>query len=321
MSLYYFNFSNGETVLDDIGTELSNLAAVRKEAVLISRELILPSSGECPSLWDGVPSKVWVTDGPASGGGGPFYRLKSQQRTRCKNERYMPELTNMLLNSLSVSDAAAIRPRLKRVHLKSKQVLFEAGGTIKAVYFPVGAVISLVIGLASGALVEAAMVGRDGVVGASSALDGNISLSHAIVKLEGDSLMCEVDALRGCALQSQTFLATLIRHEQTLFAQAQQSTACMANHEVEERLCRWLLRARDLCGSDTLKFTQEFIAEMLGVRRTSVTLAAKALQQSGLIRYHRGHIQILDLEGLRESACECYQAVKDHYALLIGPRY
>src|SRR4051794_26432474 len=232
----------------------------------------------------------------------------------------MPELSNMLLDSLSASDAASIAPLLKPVHLESKQVLFSAGNTIKAVYFPTGAVVSLVIGLASGSTVEAAMVGRDGVVGASSALDGRISLSSAVVQLEGSSLMCEVGALRGTALQSHTFLSTLIRHEQTLFAQAQQSTACMANHEVGERLCRWLLRGRDLCGSDTLNFTQEFIAEMLGVRRTSVTLAAKTLQEAGLIKYNRGQIQILDLEGLQESTCECYEAVKHHYALLIGPR-
>jgi len=232
----------------------------------------------------------------------------------------MPELNNMLLDSLSASDAASIGPLLKPVHLKSKQVLFAAGDTIKTVYFPTGAVVSLVIGMVSGSTVEAAMVGRDGVVGASSALDGRISLSSAVVQLEGSSLMCEVGALRGTALQSHTFLSTLIRHEQTLFAQAQQSTACMANHELGERLCRWLLRARDLCGSDTLNFTQEFIAEMLGVRRTSVTLAAKTLQAAGLIKYNRGHIQILDVKGLQESTCECYKAVKDHYALLIGPR-
>src|SRR3978361_513517 len=190
----------------------------------------------------------------------------------------MPDISNLLLASLTESDAAAIKPHLKPARLKLKEVLFEAGGPIKAVYFPTGAVISLVIDLASGASVEGAMVGRGGVVGASAALYGKISLSRAVVQLEGSSLMCEVGALRGTALQSHTFLSTLIRHEQTLFAQAQQSTACIANHDVEERLCRWLLRGRDLCGSDTLKFTQEFIAEMLGVRRSSVTLAAKTLQ-------------------------------------------
>ena len=107
------------------------------------------------------------------------------------------------------------------------------------------------------------MVGRDGVVGGSAALDGKISLGRAVVQLEGSSLMGEVGALRGTALQSHTFLSTLIRHEQTLFAQAQQSTACMASHEVEERLCRWLLRASDLCGSDKLKFTQELLRRCL----------------------------------------------------------
>jgi CRP-like cAMP-binding protein len=232
----------------------------------------------------------------------------------------MPEVSNMLLDTFSASDAASIRPLLKPVHLKSKEVLVEAGGTIKAVYFPTGALISLVVGLASGTTVEAAMVGRDGVVGAASALDGKISLSRAVVQLEGSSLMCEVGALRGTALQSNTLLSTLIRHEQTLFAQAQQSAACMAEHEVEERLCRWLLRARDLCGSDTLGFTHEFIADMLGVRRTSVTIAARTLQHAGMIKYSRGKVEIIDLEAMREGACECYEAVKNHYDLLLKRR-
>ena len=165
----------------------------------------------------------------------------------------MPELSNLLLDSLTAADAESIRPFLKPVYLNSKDVLFDAGGQIKAVYFPTGAVVSLVIGLSSGDTVEGAMVGRDGVVGGAAALDGKISLSKAVVQLPGSSLMCEVGALRGIALQSHTFLSVIIRHEQTLFAQAQQSTACMANHDVEERLCRWLLRARDLCGSDNLK--------------------------------------------------------------------
>lgn len=108
-----------------------------------------------------------------------------------------------------------------------------------------------------------------------------------------------------------------MRHEQTLFAQAQQSTACMANHEIEARLCRWLLRARDLSGSDKLPFTQEFLAEMLGVRRTSVTTVARTLQEAGMIRYSRGHIEILDVDGLQEAACECYQTVKEQYEQML----
>ena len=226
--------------------------------------------------------------------------------------------SNFLLASLSPADAASIQPYLRRVELEHKKVLFEAGDKIGHVYFPTGAVISLVIGLSTGEMVEAAMVGKDGVVGAASALDGRMSLSRAIVQLAGPALVCDILELKGAALQSHSPLAKLIRHEQTLYAQAQQSAACMAAHEVQARLSRWLLRARDLSGSDTLTFTQEFLAEMLAVRRTSVTVVAHTLQQAGLIKYSRGKIQIINIEGLREAACECYESVKGHYALLLG---
>ena len=140
----------------------------------------------------------------------------------------MPIMSNLLLNLLSQADTAALKPFLKPAHLKHKQILFDAGEKINAVYFPTGGVISLVVVLGSGATVEAAMVGRDGVVGAAAALDSGISLSQAIVQLEGESLKCDVGALRGAAWQSQTMLSALMRHEQALFAQAQQSAACMA---------------------------------------------------------------------------------------------
>jgi CRP-like cAMP-binding protein len=119
-------------------------------------------------------------------------------------------------------------------------------------------------------------------------------------------------------MQSEKLISKIMRHEQTLFAQAQQSTACMANHEVEARLCRWLLRARDLSGSEHLPFTQEFLAEMLGVRRTSVTAVARTLQEAGIIKYTRGKIEIVDIDSLRESACECYETVKGQYEQLLG---
>jgi CRP-like cAMP-binding protein len=120
-------------------------------------------------------------------------------------------------------------------------------------------------------------------------------------------------------MQRPKLLSLLIRHEQTVYAQAQQSAACFATHQVEARLCRWLLRARDLSGSDNLPFTQEYLAEMLGVRRTSVTVVAHALQAAGLIKYARGKIQVVNAEGLEDSACECYGSVKAHYERLIGP--
>jgi CRP-like cAMP-binding protein len=143
---------------------------------------------------------------------------------------------------------------------------FATGDTIKAVYFPISSVVSLVVTLATGEMTEAAMVGNDGVVGMASALDATVSLSHAVVQLGGDAMICDPAAFKGAALQSESLISKVMRHEQTLFAQAQQSTAC-----------RWLLRARDLSGSDQLPFTQEFLAEMLGVRRTSVTAVARTL--------------------------------------------
>jgi CRP-like cAMP-binding protein len=163
------------------------------------------------------------------------------------------------------------------------------------------------------------MVGKDGAIGIASALDGKIALSRAIVQLSGDAMICDPAAFRGAALQSETLISKIMRYEQTLFAQAQQSTACMANHEVDARLCRWLLRARDLSGSDHLPFTQEFLAEMLGVRRTSVTTVARTLQEAGMIKYSRGKIEIRDVDGLREGACECYETVKEQHQRLVGP--
>jgi len=226
--------------------------------------------------------------------------------------------SNLLLVSLSQSDRDLLQPGLKRIHLEQKQVLFRSGDVIHAVYFPLTAIVSLVVELSTGEMIEAAMVGRDGVLGAASALDGRISLSLAIVQLAGDAMAIDVAGLKTAALQSESLLSILIRHEQTVYAQAQQSAACMAAHHVEARLCRWLLRARDLSGTDTLMFTQEFLAEMLGVRRTSVSIVAHVLQQAGMIKYSRGRIEILNVEGMRETACECYATVNAHYAALLG---
>jgi CRP-like cAMP-binding protein len=228
--------------------------------------------------------------------------------------------SNAILAALSASDASAIQPHLKSVHLESKRVLFNIGDIIDKVYFAAGAVVSLVVGLSTGEMVEGAMVGKDGVVGAAAALDSKIALTQAIVQLPGDAFVCDAATFKGVAMQSERLLGLLFRHEQAVYAQAQQSTACMAAHDIQARLCRWLLRARDLSGSDTLNFTQEFLAEMLGVRRTSVTVDAHALQNAGFIKYSRGKIQIISVDGLHEGACECYQTVRLHYEKLLGER-
>lgn len=230
----------------------------------------------------------------------------------------MTDSPNTLLASLTSGDQEVMRGLLKPVYLEQKTVLYEVGGTVDAVYFPTGAVVSLVVSLSSGEMVEAAMVGRDGAVGLAAALDGKISLNQAIIQLGGSALHCLPGALKAAAFQSSTLLSMLIRHEQTLYAQAQQSTACMASHNVEARLCRWMLRARDLAASDTLPFTQQFLGEMLGVQRSSVTVVAHTLQKAGMIKYSRGKIQILDVGAMKDTACECYDTVNGFYAMLVG---
>jgi CRP-like cAMP-binding protein len=227
-------------------------------------------------------------------------------------------MKNLLLGLLSPSDSKLLAPHLKPANFKQHHVLFEAEERVRHVYFPTGAVVSLVITLSTGEIIEAAMVGMDGVVGASAALDGRISLSRGIIQLSGDIVVCDIDALKSAALESPKLLSLLIR-QQTVYAQAQQSAACFATHQVEARLCRWMLRARDLSGSDNLPFTQEYLGEMLGVRRTSVTAVAHTLQEAGLIKYARGKIQIIDAKAMQKTTCECYGSVKTLYEKLIGP--
>lgn len=225
---------------------------------------------------------------------------------------------NQFLASLSSHDFELLRPHLMPFAMVHEELLFDAGEQINRVYLPHSGVISLVVGLADGRWIEAAMVGRDSLVGASSALDGRVALNRGIIQVEGSASILPIARLREVAEQSVAFRTTLIRHEQALFAQAQQSAACNATHSVEARLSRWLLRTRDLAGGDTLGLTQEFLAQMLGVRRTSVSLVANGLQDAGLIRYSRGRIDVTNLEGLRKMSCECYGTVRAHCERLLG---
>lgn len=223
---------------------------------------------------------------------------------------------NRFLQSASRNDFELLRPHLREAKFSQGAVLFEQGGIIERVYFPHAGVISLVVGLASGDMIECGMIGHDSVVGSQAALDSTTALNRAIVQIAGAGSSIEVGYVRAAVASSKTLRMKLYQHDQILLAQAQQSAACNAKHNIEERLCRWLLRTRDLVDGDRLDLTQEFLAQMLGVRRTSVTLAARHLQAIGLIKYHRGHIEIRDLDGLQEAACECYEAVKTQVARL-----
>ena len=224
--------------------------------------------------------------------------------------------SNEFLKSLSPRDFELLGPHLRDVGLPHAKVLFEPGDVIEEMYFPNTGVVSFVVPLLEGGVIEAGMLGRDGVVGAPAALDGAKSLNRAIVQVPGEGLAISVvDAKAACAASS-TLRAKLYQHDQLLLAQAQQSAACNASHQIEERLCRWLLRTRDVAGTDDVQLTQEFMAQMLGVRRSSLTMAARHLQAAGLIKYRRGRVRIIDAPGLEEISCECYQAVKRQHEML-----
>ena len=230
----------------------------------------------------------------------------------------MSKSPNRLLASLPADAFSAISPHLKIVELKFGNVVAEAGSPIRQVYFPYSGVISLVVELDVGAMIETAMVGHDGVLNAAPALDGKVSLNKGIVQVAGSAGTIEVNRIRRLANEFEPFRSLLIRHEQVLFAQSQQSAACNASHSVEARMCRWLLYMRDLAGSDDLVLTQEFLAQMLSVRRPSVSVVASPLQKAGLIKYSRGHMRLLDVKGLQKRACECYGTVKAHYQRLLS---
>src|SRR3954468_6608031 len=229
----------------------------------------------------------------------------------------MSHTVNLILDSLPPAEQEALKAHLQFVDLPQHHVLYDVRTAVDFTYFPMDAVISLVVPLSTGEIIEAAMVGRDGVVGGAAALDGRITLNRAVTQIGGQCLKIEAEQLRSLAGERTQLLRTIIAHEQVLFAQAQQSAACNVTHPIESRLARWLLRASDLCGSHQLDLTQEYLAEMLGVRRTSVSLVAHTLQKAGFIDYRRGRIKILDKEGLQESACECYSTVKMYYDALI----
>ena len=230
----------------------------------------------------------------------------------------MSKSPNRLLASLPSGVYSALTPHLKIVELKFGDVIAEAGSEIRQVYFPYSGVISLVVELDVGSMIETAMVGHDGVLNAAPALDGKVSLNKGIVQMAGSAGTLEVNRFRRLANELEPFRSLLMRHEQVLLAQSQQSAACNASHTVEARMCRWLLHMRDFAGSDDLMLTQEFLAQMLGVRRPSVSIVASPLQKAGLIKYSRGRIRVLDVKGLKKEACECYDTVKAHYDRLLS---
>jgi CRP-like cAMP-binding protein len=231
----------------------------------------------------------------------------------------LPRPPNHLLQALPAADFEALRPRLEMVELVRDTVLAEVGAPLTQVYLPHSGAISMMVRLAEGQAVEVAMMGRDSVFRASAALADEISLTDAVVLMPGVASVIDIAALRAAADRSTALRSLLVRHEQALFAQAQQSAVCNASHSVEARLSRWLLRARDLCDSETLPLTQELLAQLIGVQRNAVSIVAHALQRAGIIRYSRGHIDIRNADGLLETSCECYGVVRAQHRRLLEP--
>jgi CRP-like cAMP-binding protein len=224
---------------------------------------------------------------------------------------------NRLLESLPPKDYSFLAPHFRTVSLECGTVLHDAGAEIERVYFPRSGMVSLTALMHSGAMVQAAVIGRGGVLGSNAGLGSRYAFSTAVVRIAGDALRISGDQFHSAARKSEAIRTLAVAYNDLLLAQLQQSVACNALHTLEKRLSRWLLRAHDCMGDNIIPLTQECLGQMLGVRRTTLTLVAQALQRAGMISYRRGLIRIADRRALEHSACECYGIVNKHMQELI----
>ncbi len=227
---------------------------------------------------------------------------------------------NELLASLPPEEWERWLPALEWTDMPLGQVLYESGDTQSHVYFPTTAIVSLLYGMESGASVEIAVVGNEGVVGISLFMGGETTPSRAVVQSAGQGWRLKGQAIKDAFGRSGPVMHLLLRYTQALITQMAQTAACNRHHSLDQQLCRWLLLSLDRLSGNELVMTQELIANMLGVRRESVTEAALRLQKAGLIRYARGHITVLDREGLEKRSCECYEVVRNEYQRLLPVR-
>ena len=227
---------------------------------------------------------------------------------------------NLLLAGLEPKALALLQPHLRPYALKQKTVLHEAGAEIEHVYFPVAGMVSLLAVLGNGDSIEIAAIGREGAVGTKFGSRPQVSFARAIVQLEGKALRIDIGNFNRAASKNIAVAELAMSANDVLLANLQQSAACNAVHGIESRLARWLLHASDRIESEELPLTQEFLSEMLGVRRTTVSLTAQILQNAGLIKYKRGHVTIADRDGLASVSCECYRTVKENISRVLEPQ-
>lgn len=224
---------------------------------------------------------------------------------------------NQLLAALPDDDWARWRPQLEPVTLAHGQVLFESGSTPASVVFPTSAVISLTYMTRDGASAEFAVVGNEGVVGVALFMGGGAMPSRALVQSAGQGWRLSAALVKAAVERGGAVLNLLLRYTQSLIVQTTQTAACNRHHSIAQQVSRRLLMGLDRAQSDELVMTQEAVANLLGVRREGVTAAAQKLQQAGMIRYRRGHIEVLDRHGLEGHACECYAVAKREYRRLV----
>jgi len=224
---------------------------------------------------------------------------------------------NQLLAALPDEPWQHWQPKLQHVDMPLGQVLYEPGQTLGYVYFPTTAIVSLLYVLEDGASAEIAVVGNEGLVGISLFMGGGSTPSRAVVQSGGQGFRIGADKVKEEFDRAGPVLHLLLRYTQALITQMAQTAVCNRHHSLDQQLCRWLLLSLDRLEGGELVMTQELIANMLGVRREGVTEGALKLQRSGLIRYKRGHITVLDRAGLEKRTCECYAVVKKEYDRLL----
>jgi CRP-like cAMP-binding protein len=226
-----------------------------------------------------------------------------------------PPTGNLLLAALSPDDRAQVERCLEPVDLPTGKVLYEPGERMEHAYFPISGVISMVSDMEQGT-VEVGTVGREGMLGIPILLLSASTTTRAFMQVPGQGWRCSAADLLRCTTEVPAFSRLLHRYMLALFEQVAQSAACNRLHTLEERCARWLLMVHDRVGDEVLPLKQSFLADMLGVHRPAVTLAAGSLQTAGLIRYSRGRVHILDRPSLEQAACACYRVVSDSFARL-----
>jgi CRP-like cAMP-binding protein len=224
---------------------------------------------------------------------------------------------NHFLDSLSDREMDGLRAQLTEVTLERNQLLDEAGKPVAFVYLPVDCILSVLTVMQDGDQVESRTIGRESGYGLLQALGSPMSYERTIVQVSGGAWRAPLSALREASEASRAVREAIVRHAQASLLQAAQSTACNSLHRAEQRLCRWLLLTQDRLGADVLPLTQEHLAIMLGVQRTTVTAIASQLQERGVIVYARGKIRVLDRPALERCACECYEAIQHGVGLML----